>query len=464
MTAESNQKRPLSDWRFESDDQFELLKFATQLLQYIHVEQHFIHGSLVVSLEAPFGSGKSAFLSMWRNHLLDEQRKTADAPMPVLINAWEDDYCGDPLLSIVASLVKAIEGEYSDNPTQLTNRLRNAANQVAWFGIGLANSFVSSSTGLDVAAAAKLAEEKTACNSVEVPDAVQAFENRREALTELKNLLASQFGSTGRCQAVVIIDELDRCRPDYAISYLETIKHIFDIPGLTFVLAIDRNQLSSSARTLFGSDLDVHEYFRKFITRSLSLPRPENSLGERFLQKCLDRFFELPEVRQTNVKLNRNYLILNLFISNRLTPRQTEEVFRILGHVFARKNGQSTLPTYVHAFFLMAILKVKEADLYKQIGEDRILTAELFVRLKGFAPDARDFEYWTTLCYSAMQTSRDEPSYGAVLQEAFGETRAETVPSANQLLQTFSHDWENGCNNCLCDLYRKIENAISLGD
>ena len=69
-----------------------------------------------------------------------------------------------------------------------------------------------------------------------------------------------------------IIDELDRCRPDYAISYLETVKHMFDIDGSVFLISADRAQIENSARAAFGQDLDFEEYYRKFVHRETSLP------------------------------------------------------------------------------------------------------------------------------------------------------------------------------------------------
>lgn len=72
---------------------------------------------------------------------------------------------------------------------------------------------------------------------------------------------------------VIIIDELDRCRPDYAVKTLETLKHFFDIPGFVFILSIDEKQLKSSVKKLFGTD-NFDGYKRKFINNSFILPKP----------------------------------------------------------------------------------------------------------------------------------------------------------------------------------------------
>jgi hypothetical protein len=75
----------------------------------------------------------------------------------------------------------------------------------------------------------------------------------------------------------VFIDELDRCRPTYSIELLERIKHLFDIPGLVFVLATDLAQLSNSICAVYGSRFDSRRYLQRFINLEYSLKEPQKS-------------------------------------------------------------------------------------------------------------------------------------------------------------------------------------------
>ena len=59
----------------------------------------------------------------------------------------------------------------------------------------------------------------------------------------------------------VFIDELDRCRPTYAIELLETVKHLFDIPGLVFVIATNTDQLQHSIKAVYGAEFDAQRAF-----------------------------------------------------------------------------------------------------------------------------------------------------------------------------------------------------------
>jgi len=74
---------------------------------------------------------------------------------------------------------------------------------------------------------------------------------------------------------VVVVDELDRCRPTYAVEFLETIKHVFDVEGVVFVLTVNREQLDQSAAVLYGNAADPESYFRRFFDIELTLPDPD---------------------------------------------------------------------------------------------------------------------------------------------------------------------------------------------
>jgi hypothetical protein len=73
-------------------------------------------------------------------------------------------------------------------------------------------------------------------------------------------------------QVFIFIDELDRCRPTYAIEMLETVKHLFDIPNFIFVLSTDTSQLQHSIKAVYGHDFDSHEYLSRFFEQRLTLP------------------------------------------------------------------------------------------------------------------------------------------------------------------------------------------------
>lgn len=89
----------------------------------------------------------------------------------------------------------------------------------------------------------------------------------------------------GSKKIVVVIDELDRCRPDYAIKLLERIKHFFEIPGIVFVIAVDGKNLHHAVNTLYGPSVESEVYLRKFFDIERYLPRPSTTSFNAILRQ-----------------------------------------------------------------------------------------------------------------------------------------------------------------------------------
>ena len=106
----------------------------------------------------------------------------------------------------------------------------------------------------------------------EYQSANHAFNAFRNKLSEVAEELAKS--SEGK-PLIVVIDELDRCRPGYAIELLEVAKHLFNVDRVIFILALDRAQLAHSVRAMYGSEFGAEEYLKRFFDVSFRLPDPE---------------------------------------------------------------------------------------------------------------------------------------------------------------------------------------------
>src|SRR5690625_1737253 len=96
------------------------------------------------------------------------------------------------------------------------------------------------------------------------------MEDLRDALTELTKSASSE--DQRPIPLVVVVDELDRCRPDYALALLEIIKHFFSVEHVHFVLGVNRKALEHSVRARYGSGIDAERYLRKFVSLTMHLP------------------------------------------------------------------------------------------------------------------------------------------------------------------------------------------------
>ena len=94
----------------------------------------------------------------------------------------------------------------------------------------------------------------------------------KEALESLPTLFSPDVQSGEQVKPiVVIIDELDRCRPSYALQLLERMKHFFSVPKVHFVLGVNLDQLANSVVATYGPGIDGRLYLQKFIQLSIQL-------------------------------------------------------------------------------------------------------------------------------------------------------------------------------------------------
>jgi hypothetical protein len=380
------------------EDLLGLSDFRERLEKFIVTEERYVEGGLVLALSSKYGSGKTTFLNMWKSSLESTSEESV-ADFVVYLNAWESDYYGDPLFAIISALVEQLDQE-----EKKAIDLIEAAKDLGWFSTAIAGQIVKKFTGVDAIAAGDVAEKKKnkrADTTVLSPDTFTLYMQRKEAMQALKVAIQA-FVTKSKPRVIFLVDELDRCRPDYAISYLETIKHIFDLNGAVFILAADRNQLENSAKTAFGRNLDFEEYYRKFIHREVSLPPISDEgykkLSDDYISKYLEhkngRFCMMP--LDTSRRENISELIGGL----KLTPRQIQEVFRILGHILStseEKQGKIHWCLGVGSI-LMASLKVGNSQVYNRIGNNSLTPNEAKELLSFLGTDS--IRWWFLIIYT----------------------------------------------------------------
>ena len=88
----------------------------------------------------------------------------------------------------------------------------------------------------------------------------------------IKTLKSALLEIASESPIVIFVDELDRCRPDFAISMMESIKHIFDVENVRFVLVTNSDQLRASINHCYGAAIEAQRYLDKFIGFSFALP------------------------------------------------------------------------------------------------------------------------------------------------------------------------------------------------
>ncbi len=248
-----------------SDDKLNIKKYVIDFAHLIEQETANInHNAKVYSISAEFGGGKSFFCEK-----LHKVLQTDSVPVATL-NIWEMDFYENPLMPLLIKIndIYDIYNPYKKNK-QRFNKICNAIK-----ALFLTKFF----DGIKLNTDRLVRIYNKLNNSTNIYDNYKKYE---QELSVLKTALTDWIKKLNK-PAVIIIDELDRCRPDFAVSTLEILKHFFDIPGFVFILALDEGQLQSSVKRLFGTE-NFDGYKRKFINNSFILPDPDKQDFTKYL-------------------------------------------------------------------------------------------------------------------------------------------------------------------------------------
>lgn len=435
------------------DDLLGLGSFAQSLERFLMVEREFVDGSLVVSINSRFGTGKSTFLRMWQDRLAN------DSPIEDLhvtaVNAWLNDYCGEPLYSIISALAESFDDSAA------AHRLVNSAKNISWFGTSTVGQVLKHFTGVDPAESASLSDDKKAERKLGVSKSLNeysVFESRLSAMLTLRVTITDVLQNNDG-PVLILVDELDRCRPDYAISYLETMKHFFDIEGVIFVLAIDKAQLCCSAKKAFGDDLDFDEYYRKFVDRDVSLPQMTQTAHFSVVQSYVGKYLKSESVRGTAFGTEEHDLqrISRLATGLKMTLRQTQEMFRLVGHIFSTETGNQTKANWClsAAILFMAGLRVADSQRYRDFSEEPQEGRAVFEDLRRLFGE-KDANWWFWLVYTGggIDVGQESPqSSHQRLSDSITGLRALSQDSLNQ----YASGWGHSIGPRFTEIYSKIE-------
>ena len=291
----------------EAESEF-LIKFLNQ--RVADKISRGVSGSFVLNIDATWGEGKTFFMKG-----LFSDIKEAGHPV-IMIDAWRDDFTGDPLTAVVAEFDQFLN-EFRSQDRTVTTKVKIAGKELRR-NVGKLSLLVAKSAaknlvkrvvgeGTDeIIAAAKEVLPDSAKVDKFIDDATgEIFEytdanidkfaaKQLERFNEAKNSLASFRESLKQAvQALttkdsrppffILVDELDRCRPTYAIEMLERIKHLFEVENVIFVLSTDTTQLSNSIKAVYGNDFDSRHYLARFFDRSYMLAAPNRTKMVRWL-------------------------------------------------------------------------------------------------------------------------------------------------------------------------------------
>ena len=225
--------------------------------------------SFCIALDGKWGSGKTFFikhLEMLINsknsyvntgnlydkecvcQLIGTDSSSEDSCMAVYYDAWSHDNATDPMMSIIYEIAK----QYGQ-----ANNFNNRDY------LKIVCNIIKAITEVDA---------YSILESLKSDNPFEAIDNESDLLEMMDQLFDSLMAETAN-RLIIIIDELDRCRPDFAVRLLERIKHYFMNPNVTFIFSVNLQELQHTIRKYYGYEFDAYRYLNRFFNLTIPIPK-----------------------------------------------------------------------------------------------------------------------------------------------------------------------------------------------
>lgn len=307
-----------------------------------------IQGSYVLNIDAEWGAGKTFFLKRFGEHLKEKDHLVVD------IDAWRDDYVDDPFVAVLSAIdatLKPYIKQTSGFKKYIQHAKKNASSIILNAGKGALKAAAKRYLDSEITELIKSKANDTAKPLIE--GAVEAVNKEIDKLTDkFTDEIISKFTQQNKASndfkvnlgtalkilnerteiklpLFILIDELDRCRPTYAVALLERIKHLFDIENIVFVFATNSGQLQHSITGAYGPSFDGYRYLKRFFDTTYKL---ESESVYAFIRM----YFEETKLSKFNApgNENSNVNVMNFIVHcadcYNLTLRDIRQVLDIL--------------------------------------------------------------------------------------------------------------------------------------
>lgn len=244
----------------------------------------------VISIEAGFGRGKTFFRKAW------SQQLRLAGEIVVEIDVQQSDHSGDPLITFLAALVEALPEAEKGKGTKALETAKNVAAIGARTAAKIA--FRAGADEIIDAVAGKAIDQlgdfdalddlvkdlgdgmsKAAGQMIAAQMAAERV-RKQELPQQLAALQGALTENVDTNRVVIVVDELDRCHPTYAIAVLEAMKLVFGQSGFVFCLMVNANYLEKLAQHQFGVSSDDEKYLDKFVDIRLRLKPQDKNIKE----------------------------------------------------------------------------------------------------------------------------------------------------------------------------------------
>lgn len=244
--------------------------------------------------------------------------------LAVYFDAWENDSNEDPVLALIYRIVQQLDLK------TVGFDLNRLAHILGTIGDAI--------TGRPITTVFECLNEKN------ILDEIRKHEDLE---TTIKKFFEEVLFEKAE-QLIIFVDELDRCRPSYAVQLLERVEHYFINDRITFVFSVNLEQLQHTIKNFYGNDFDACRY--------------------------LDRFFDL-RVSLPQINMEQYYRSLKLFDSNRIIDilKHIQKTYNLslrelckindVVHELCLKNNYTGIQDFMFKYIVTLCLTLKITDI-----------------------------------------------------------------------------------------------------
>ena len=333
-----------------------------------------IEDPLVVALDGRWGTGKSYFLKRWVGAHRLQNEGTA---LTVYFDAFANDYLSDPLISLVSALSARIPKTGKRKLDRLKKVAVKFAKPLVRIGLAAGTQGAAEILGATGDAIAKATESET---KKAVDEFWKRESGRQAAMTEFSKAIEALAAPTEKTKAlplIIVIDELDRCRPDYALEVLEVIKHFFAVPHVHFVLGVNLKALENSVKARYGVEIDATSYLQKFLSFTLNLP---DNIGDHSRTLSVVKYANHLGTFMGTPKHILTEIIIQLQVLSRYNQISIRDVGKIISTAALLPDdalGEGVYTGFRSATITLIITKIIRSDLFPKLLHSSITYAEL---------------------------------------------------------------------------------------
>lgn len=269
--------------------------------------------ALIFAIDGEWGTGKSFFIDLWIKDL------KAKGHLVSRFDAWKNDIVDEPLVGFLSHIyadlgewdkrraVKVVDEKIKQSQKLLLPLAKELLKGAAIKGLG---TLVTDEAAKEVVKAIVEGHDKVteddvkdeqSMSSMLIHRQLQAHNKNLQLIEDFKNKLSETAKKVTenrgkKFPVFIFIDELDRCRPDYAVRLLEVVKHIFNSKGICFISSVNITQLQESIKTIYGEKFESNIYLDRFFNHRLKLPEPS-------IKNYISSLCEFNSIKDAKVRL-----------------------------------------------------------------------------------------------------------------------------------------------------------------